>query len=61
MKQADRAAKKGKKGANAEEEKDEEAAAEPDNGGIHPARLAMMSGASDRYARPSYPNHRQRY
>ena len=60
MKQADRAAKKGKKGANGEEEK-EEAAAQPDNGGIHPARLAMMSGANDRYARPSYPNHRQRF
>ena len=57
MKQADRAAKKGKKGAKGEEE---EAAAEPDNNGIHPARLAMMSGNGGS-ARPSYPTHRQRY
>ena len=57
MKQADRAAKKGKKNADGEEE---EPAAEPDNGGIHPARLAMMA-ANDRPSRPSYPTHRQRY
>jgi nucleolar protein 6 len=55
MKQAERAAKKGKKGAKGEEEKEE--AVEPDNVGIHPARLAMMSGND----RPSYPTHRQRY
>lgn len=54
MKQAERAAKKGKKGAK---DGEEEAAAEPDNGGIHPARLAMMAGND----RPSYPTHRQRY
>lgn len=58
-KQAERAAKKGKgkKGAEGEEE---EAAAEPDNNGIHPARLAMMAGNGPP-PRPSYPNHRQRY
>lgn len=56
MKQADRAAKKGGKSANGEEEE----ATEPDNGGIHPARLAMMA-ATDRAPRPSYPTHRQRY
>lgn len=58
-KQAERAAKKGKgkKGAEGEEE---EAAAEPDHNGIHPARLAMMAGNGPP-PRPSYPNHRQRY
>ena len=55
MKQAERAAKKGGKDANGEEE-----AAEPDTVGIHPARLAMMA-ATDRSARPAYPTHRQRY
>lgn len=60
-KQAERAAKKsrGKKGAEGEVE-EEEAAAEPDNNGIHPARLAMMSGNGGS-GRPSYPTHRQRY
>lgn len=56
MKQADRAAKKGNKGADGEEE----GAAEPDNNGIHPARLAMLAATSGP-ARPSYPSHRQRY
>lgn len=55
MKQAERAAKKGGKDANGEEE-----AAEPDTVGIHPARLAMMA-ATDRAARPAHPTHRQRY
>jgi nucleolar protein 6 len=47
MKQAERKDKKGGKKGEAEEEEKKE----PENTGIHPARLAMMSA----------PAHRQRY
>lgn len=53
MKQSERREKKeakGKKGDKAEEAEE----AQPDNAGMHPARLAMMQA-------PARPMHRQRY
>ena len=56
MKQGERKEKKAAKQKKGEVEPVEEPAkeAEPDNGYINPARLAMMS-------RPAPPTHRQRY
>jgi nucleolar protein 6 len=54
LKQSERKEKKeakGKKGTTAEEAEEE---AQPDNAGMHPARLAMMQA-------PARPMHRQRY
>lgn len=60
MKQGERKEKKvskHKKGEEAAAEEEPAKEAEPDNGYINPARLAMMSGP----APPTYPSHRQRY
>lgn len=57
MKQAERKDKKASKQKKGDAEPaagEPEKAAEPDNGYINPARLAMMS-------RPAPPTHRQRY
>lgn len=50
MKQSERKDKKNAKGKKGEKEEDAEEA-QPDNAGMHPARLAMIQG----------PTHRQRY
>lgn len=58
MKQGERKEKKDAKNKKSGENRDAEAEdAQPENGGIHPARLAMMQGPQ----RQQYPNHRQRY
>lgn len=52
MKQSERKEKKEAKGKKGEKVEEEEA--QPDNAGMHPARLAMMQA-------PARPMHRQRY
>lgn len=51
MKQGDRKEKKDATHKKGGKKGEEEAEAEPDNAGMHPARLAMMQA----------PQHRQRY
>lgn len=54
MKQSERKEKKETKGKKGDKAADAEEEAQPENIGIHPARLAMMQA-------PARPMHRQRY